>query len=372
MTRRPGQPLSQVRASQRAVTGPGDDIGAVDTDPAIGGAPKMLRCIECRGALELAGTDAIRCVECGRRYPIVAGSPVMLRRDSSQSSHPDADLRRRTAESFAYEWDHFGELRPEWERNFRDYLRPHEPEFLRGRLVLDVGAGSGRHSYEAHRLGARVVAVDVGDAILVARRNLPGDVMTVQADAEELPFEEEAFDFVMAIGVLHHLPDPRRALKSLARFVRPGGHIHIYVYRIPSRGWHRLLLRFVGAARRVTTRMPGPLLRGLSYPIAVTLYAMFVLPYRLSRRVELLERVADAFPLKAYADYPFCVCVNDQFDRFSAPLEWRFTADEVEALLRGVGFTEIVVLDNHGWVGSGRRPLRSRCPRSDPAPEIPQ
>jgi ubiquinone/menaquinone biosynthesis C-methylase UbiE len=281
----------------------------------------------------------------------------MLRSDPAEgSSDPEAEVRRRTAESFAYEWEHFGQLREEWERNFREYLRPHEPESLRNHLVLDVGAGSGRHSYEAHRLGARVVAVDVGDAIHVARRNLPPDVLTVQADAEELPFEDASFDLVMSIGVLHHLPDPRRALKSLARLVRPGGYIHIYVYWTPTQRWHRLLLRLVSAARRVTVRMPRPLLRALCYPIAVTLFAIFVLPYRLTRHAPGLERVAAGFPLKAYADYPFRVCVNDQFDRFSAPLEWRFTADEVKETLLEAGFGEIVVLANNGWIGSGRRP----------------
>jgi ubiquinone/menaquinone biosynthesis C-methylase UbiE/uncharacterized protein YbaR (Trm112 family) len=317
----------------------------------------LLRCIECRGSLELVGGETLRCTSCGHQYAIVAGSPVMLRRDAGgQSSDPDAEVRRRTAESFAYEWEHFGELRGEWERNFRDYLRPHEPESLRNRLVLDVGAGSGRHSHEAHRLGARVVAVDVGEAIHVARRNLPADVLTVQADAEELPFEDASFDLVMSIGVLHHLPNPRRALKSLARLIRPGGHIHIYVYWTPTRRWHRFLLRLVAAARRVTTRMPRPLLRALCYPIAVALFAVFVLPYRITRHAAVLERVAGGFPLKAYADYPFRVCVNDQFDRFSAPLEWRFTADEVEAMLLEAGFGEIVVLANNGWIGSGRRP----------------
>jgi SAM-dependent methyltransferase len=316
----------------------------------------MLRCIECHGAVEAAGTDAIRCAQCGREYPIVSGSPVMLGHESAQPSDRDAEVRRRTAESFAYEWEHFGELRPEWERNFRDYLRPHDPEFLRGRLVLDVGAGSGRHSYEAHRLGARVIAVDVGDAIRVARRNLPADVMTVQADADALPFEDATFDLVMAIGVLHHLRDPGRALRSLARLVRPGGYIHIYVYWIPAHGWHRSLLRLVTAVRRATTRMPRPLLRAVSYPIAAGLYGVFVLPYRLSRRVPWLERVAAGLPLKAYADYPFGVCVNDQYDRFSAPIEWRFTADEVEAMLRDAGFVDVVVLANNGWIGSGRLP----------------
>src|SRR5829696_8754145 len=205
----------------------------------------IMRCIECGGALTQAQGNAVRCGKCSREYPIVAGSPVMLHAERRQASSAEAELRRRTAESFAYEWEHFGELRPEWERNFREYLRPHEPETLRGQRVLDVGTGSGRHSYEAHRHGARVVAIDVGDAIHVARRNLAADVVTVQADAEELPFDDAVFDLVMAIGVLHHLPDPRRALQSLARLVRPGGYIHIYVYWIPSRRWHRSLLGLV-------------------------------------------------------------------------------------------------------------------------------
>ena len=315
-----------------------------------------MRCLECHGPLGSEGPKAFRCRGCGTEYPVVAGSPVMFHRGGRKGSEVEDELRRRTAESFAYEWEHFGRLRPEWERNFREYLRPHQPESLRGRLVLDVGAGSGRHSYEANRLGAKVVAVDVGDAIHVARRNLPAEVATVQADAEELPFVDAAFDVVMAIGVLHHLPDPQRALNALARLVRPGGYVHIYVYWIPASAWHRSLLRLVTAARRATTRMPRRLLRALSYPIAATLFGIFVIPYRITRREPSLHRVAEALPLKAYADYPFGVCVNDQFDRFSAPLEWRFTADEVQAMLEAAGFVDTLILENHGWIGSGRSP----------------
>jgi SAM-dependent methyltransferase len=171
----------------------------------------------------------------------------------------------------------------------------------------------------------------------------------------------------MAMGVLHHLPDPCRALKTLVRLVRPGGYIHVYVYWIPSRGWHRFLLRLVATARRVTTRMPKPLLRVMCYPIAAALFTTFVIPFRLFRRIPRLQRLASALPLKAYADYPFKVCVNDQFDRFSAPLEWRFTAEEVSEMLRGAGLTDVVVLDNYGWIGSGRRPqaATSRPTRAD-------
>jgi SAM-dependent methyltransferase len=165
---------------------------------------------------------------------------------------------------------------------------------------------------------------------------------------------------VMSIGVLHHLPDPRRALLRVARHVRPGGQLHVYLYWWPEIGWHRTVLRWVRAARRVTVRMPHRLLHLLCYPLAAVLYGSFIVPYRVLRRRPATAWLARRLPLKTYADYPFGVCVNDQFDRLSAPIEHRFTADEVRALLESAGLVDIVVLPNHGWIGSGRRPEAAR------------
>jgi SAM-dependent methyltransferase len=234
-------------------------------------------------------------------------------------------------------------------------MRPHSPESLAGRRLLDVGTGSGRHARVAAELGADVIAVDVGDSIDVARGNLPESVATIQADAEALPFSPESFDLVISIGVLHHLPDPQRALRSLVQYVRPGGHLHVYLYWQPPRRGHRAMLRVVSLARRITTRLPHPLLHALSYPIAAILWVCFVQPYRMLRVVPRLRGLADAFPLKTYADYPFAVLVNDQFDRFSAPIERRFTAPEVERMMREAGLEDVVVIPNHGWVADGRR-----------------
>jgi 2-polyprenyl-3-methyl-5-hydroxy-6-metoxy-1,4-benzoquinol methylase len=267
----------------------------------------------------------------------------------------EAVVKRETGESFAYEWSRFGQPRPEWRANFLDYLRPHAPEWLAGKRVLDVGTGSGRHANVAAELGAEVVAVDLGDSIDVARANLPDRVPTIQADAEALPFTPETFDLVMSIGVLHHLPDPERALRSLVRYVRPGGHLHVYLYWQPPHRGHRAILRMVTGARRVTTRMPHRLLHALCYPLAALLWVLVVQPYRVLRPTR-LRRLAEAFPLKTYADYPFGVLLNDQFDRFSAPIEHRYTAAEVERMLRDAGLRDIVVLPNHGWIGDGRRP----------------
>ncbi|MBA3748224.1 MAG: hypothetical protein H0W96_12145, partial [Solirubrobacterales bacterium] len=91
------------------------------------------------------------------------------------------------------------------------------------------------------------------------------------------------------------------------------------------------------------------------YPLAVALQVGAVVPYRVLRRRPRGRRLASAMPLKTYADYPFDVLVNDQFDRFSAPLERRYTAGEVRDAMTSAGLSDVVVLPNHGWVADGRR-----------------
>jgi ubiquinone/menaquinone biosynthesis C-methylase UbiE len=348
----------------------------------------LLRCLECGAVVrldhvseqpgypELGADGRLSCEGCGERYPVIAGTARMLPRpmrarlaadyplareafeETTQPAAVDGDLshevKQRTADSFAYEWERFGALRDQWRKNFVDYMQPHPPESFAGRLLLDVGTGSGRHAFHAAELGARVVAVDLGRSIDVARANLPPQALTVQADAEHLPFEPGAFDFVMSIGVLHHLPGPQRAFERIVPLARPGGNVHVYLYWVPEQAWHARVLRLVSAVRRLTVRLPHPLLHALCVPLAALLAVAFVWPYRLLRRIPRLRRLAGAFPLKTYADYPFGVLVNDQFDRFSAPLERRYTRAEVEAMLEAAGLAEVSVLPNHGWVGDGR------------------
>ena len=69
-----------------------------------------------------------------------------------------------------------------------------------------------------------------------------------------------------------------------------------------------------------------------------------------------LRETARRFPLAAYRDYPFIVCVNDQFDRFSAPIERRYTEDEVRAWLVRERLEDVNVHANYGWVAGGRMP----------------
>jgi len=73
------------------------------------------------------------------------------------------------------------------------------------------------------------------------------------------------------------------------------------------------------------------------------------------RLVRGLRGLAERMPMKQYALYPLRVCVDDQFDRFSAPIENRYTRAEVESWFERAGLEDINVQPNFGWNGSGRK-----------------
>jgi SAM-dependent methyltransferase len=112
-----------------------------------------------------------------------------------------------------------------------------------GTKVIDVGCGAGRHSYEAYRRGADVIALDQNaeelaevDTMLQAM-GAEGEApesakaQVVVGDALALPYPGGAFDVVIASEILEHVPDDRGAIAELVRVLRPGGSLAITVPR---------------------------------------------------------------------------------------------------------------------------------------------
>ncbi|MBB5958529.1 ubiquinone/menaquinone biosynthesis C-methylase UbiE [Saccharothrix tamanrassetensis] len=101
-----------------------------------------------------------------------------------------------------------------------------------GARVLDLGCGIGRPAVRlAERTGAEVVGVsvsrkDVARAGETAAAAGLADIVSFQvADAMALPFEDESFDAVFALGSMGHMPDRAVVLKEVARVLRPGGRV---------------------------------------------------------------------------------------------------------------------------------------------------
>ena len=103
-----------------------------------------------------------------------------------------------------------------------------------GSQVLEIGSGPGHVADMLMQAGASVTGVDFSaNMVDVAQRRFPG-ITFQQADAEELPFEAESFDAVVANFVVHHLARPEMVFRAINRVLKPGGRFVFAVWGAPE------------------------------------------------------------------------------------------------------------------------------------------
>jgi 2-polyprenyl-6-hydroxyphenyl methylase/3-demethylubiquinone-9 3-methyltransferase len=173
-----------------------------------------------------------------------------------------------------------GFLREEMVRHFGmagTGLRP-----LTGLRLIDIGCGGGLICEPLARLGARVTGLDPAPEIIeAARRHAVGGGLDIDYRAgrvEELTAEAGAFDAVVCLEVVEHVPDAGAFLKACAGLVRPGG---LMLLSTINRTLKAYLLAIVGAEY---------VLRWL--PVGTHQWERFVTPDELSRHLRAAGLVA--------------------------------------------------------------------------------
>lgn len=274
----------------------------------------------------------------------------------------EGNLDAATVEAFGDEWERFhGFSDEEVELVGAEYFDLIGPEMLGPDTVaLDVGCGSGRWTqYLTPRVGF-VEAVDPSSAVGVASRRLAtaDNVRVTQAAAGALPFPPNSFDFVMALGVLHHMPDTAAGIRSCVQALKPGGHFLVYLYyALDGRGaGYVALWKLSDGVRRITSTLPNPIKRLFSEVMAAVVYWPLA---RFSRLLSMcgLGSIGNKLPLAYYARKSFYIMRSDALDRFGTPLERRFRKDEIEMMLVDAGLEEIQFSANSPyWHAVARKP----------------
>jgi SAM-dependent methyltransferase len=182
-----------------------------------------------------------------------------------------ASLAAGSPERFGYEWHTYSELRPEYEEQFRRWTSLLQPEEWRGLTFLDVGCGMGRNSYWPMSYGAAGgLAIDVDERSLAAARRTLAPFPSVRVETRSA-YDigcRDAFDLVYAIGVIHHLQEPQRALAQMATAARPGGRVLIWVYGLENNRWIVTLVDPLRTA--LFSRLPVGVVHHLAlYPAAI-------------------------------------------------------------------------------------------------------
>lgn len=116
--------------------------------------------------------------------------------------------------------------------------------------VLEVGGNRGEHvPYIRHQFD-RYVLSDLFMPDLTEAVDLDPRVVAQAADVQNLPYDSESFDRVIATCLLHHVPDPFAALREIRRVVRPGGQITMLIPTDPGLGYRTAQRLTSGRAAR--------------------------------------------------------------------------------------------------------------------------
>jgi demethylmenaquinone methyltransferase / 2-methoxy-6-polyprenyl-1,4-benzoquinol methylase len=163
-----------------------------------------------------------------------------------------------------------------------------------GQTVLDVASGTAGVALGLARSGATVVGVDLTEQMLrQGQRNVDGAAMAarirlVAGRAEQLPFDDAAFDALTFTYLFRYVVDPEATLRELARVVKPGARVASLEFMLPPsrfwRFWWFLYTRLLLPAGGLLTggrewyevgRFLGPSISGhyRRYPLAWTVEA---------------------------------------------------------------------------------------------------
>lgn len=330
----------------------------------------LLRCIACHSSLEMheAGetapdghlmTGALRCTQCSAVYPVTGGIPRFV---------PDAHAAevKETVAAFGYQWQQANNLVQNTTLSaselFLDFVAPVSGDYVRDKVVLDGGCGQGRFTLAAHRLGAaKVVGVDLSDAVLVAFENTRhlDNVLIVQGDLLSLPVQP-VFDYAFSVGVLHHTAQPRQAFISIASAVKSGGGVSAWVYGREGNDWIIHVLNPI--RRKITSRIFGSLLGWIARLLAIPLYLSIKLVYQPVSRIEGL-----AFLRKRLFYYDYLVWLGQYcgyreqalviYDHLTPAIAEYISHDEFQAWFQESHLEDVVITSRAGnsWRGFGKR-----------------
>ena len=319
-------------------------------------------CPSCVGELILTSTEAhdseiitgeLRCAACTRSFAITRGVPRFA---DFQQIEVD---KQETAENFGWQWTHFTQEDARYADQFLGWLQPVQPEFFRDRVVLEGGCGKGRHTELVAQWGAKdVIGIDLSAAVetaYVATANLP-NAHIIQADIYNLPLPK-TFDYAFSVGVLHHLPDPKRGFESLASKVKVDGHLSAWVYGAENNEW---ITRWVNPVReRLTSKIDQRALLQLSKIPAASVYLATKLIYGPLNRSRAGESIARRLFYNDYLNSLSRFGWREQhtivFDHLVAPTAFYISREEFETWWRDINARDVEISwhNKNSWCGRG-------------------
>lgn len=200
-----------------------------------------LRCPDCHGTLGTAEgkSETVNCSDCGRKFNVSQGIwnflPIAIEQQEKKDKEKSGWVKKMEEER-----ENGGGHPPAHYLSLPDHPHPYyrfAAWYLRivleygkpwkGKKVLELGAAECWGTRRFAEAGCDAAALDYDPTRMkkgqILLDHLPISFSRFTGDAEELPFKDNSLDSIFCCSVLHHFPNLQKAVREIARTLRPGG-----------------------------------------------------------------------------------------------------------------------------------------------------
>ena len=200
---------------------------------------------------------------------------------------------------------------------------------------------------------AHVCAIEPSAAFSVLQQNtrdLSDKIRYVQATGDRIPPDETECDWVVSIGVLHHITDPAPVVAEALRALKPGGRMLAWLY---GEEGNEAYLAVVRPLRWVTSRVPDFLVRAISHVVTM-ISGGYVALCRLWPRLPLA-----GYAVSVYGKLDYRSRFLTVYDQLNPAYAKYYSETEALELLAAAGFENVRAHHRHGysWTVIGEKPL---------------
>lgn len=335
---------------------------------------KYLKCIKCGEKLIVSyykkEEGVITCSMCKVCYPIIKNVPRLLEGEllencyyfyydvikenkilknyfldnlkEKKNSNKVEKLKSSTQKQFGYEWHIWTKLPGFVEDHFFNVMDKKDSFFL-GKKGWDPATGNGHDLFNAAKLvgdGGFMVGSDISFAVDIAyeRCKKLSNVLIVQADLYSDLLPDNYFDFAYMIGLIQHLTDPKKGIRSVFSKVKKGGYFVGTVYTKPEDFLSKMVVSFIYFMRFFTLKLPLPKVLFISRTCAIPAYLFFKLPKFVLNRFNYVKKMNELYPGHGTQQRRpnLDLLAHNWFDHFTPPVIGFYSDPEIRSLTKEI------------------------------------
>lgn len=263
---------------------------------------------------------------------------------------------RHTKETYGFLWGKSAAAACPDRWHFNDMQEVVGEPLVRGSRGIEIGSGCGYDSSIMARGNPSVdiVSTELSDGVYRSRELTSGlgNVKLIQCSVLDIPLKDSIFDFAYSFGVLHHTTNPKKGLLAIARVLKKDCPVFLYLYEDHSENRLKYIaVKVVTALRKITVKIPRKALYCLSVVFSPFVFVIFSLPSKILGRFKATRDFSRKIPFN-FGTGPFSLC-GDIYDRFGAPIEYRFSRKQILDLMTECRFRKISItrlVNVAGWV----------------------